>query len=1659
LHINKRYYPPPDMTLTAHAATRLAVFLLITSLVISCPWVQASGSADNAATLAASAHAGSTPSHSATDEITRLRLLPESLVPTRSESSLAENIELLAALDLLRQRSDQDDFSALVGYVDRFPESPWRLAVQLNLGLLEYRRGQFSRSLKTFKSAWSAGRGIAEGPGKLLADRAAGEYAKLLARLGRYDELDLFFADIPDRTFVGQASELIAAAREGRALMEDRPGVAFRCGPLALASIAISQGDKEKAAALVQQSESSRLGISLGDLAQISAQAGMDYIVAQRQPGAALVVPSVIHWKVGHYAALLPSPDGKGYISRDPTFGQDLSVSQRVVDEEASGYFLIPSGPLPAGWSTVSQKDASSVYGRGATSGNDQTATRPTDHKCGGDQGGICRGMAAYAFHTMLVSLNIVDTPVGYTPPVGPAVNFTATYNQREAFQPTTFYFSNLGPKWSFSWLSYVEDDPESSASALVAVAGGGTLEFSGFDPQTNRFAVQRNSQAVLHRVSKNPIVYDLLYPDGSVDRFAVSDGTELGARRIFLSSRTDPRGNAVSLSYDSNLRIETITDALGQQTRLFYEASSEFLISKVVDPFGREARFSYDEIGRLITITDILGLQSGFTYEDASDFVETLTTPYGETQFATSSSGRTRRLTATDPAGDMEVLEFNEGGVIPDIDPPDTLPADMFLRNSVLDARNSFYWSKKAWREAPEDYKAAHLYHWLHTANYAEATTPLESEKPAKEARIWYNYPGQPENEEGATVVGTIDKPSKIGRRIEGGATQLWQYNYNDLGKVLSATDPVGRVTSFTYATNNIDLLRIEQQGSGGGVLAEFTYDDRHLVLTAKDAAGKTTTFAYNSLGQLVSTTDPLGQTTTFNYFDADASGKQRKHRVASVNGPLPGDSDIVSFDYDARGNLALLTGPDGYHVAMQYDVFDRLERRTFPDGTYEILGYDRLDLVSLTDRLGRQSTLTYNALRQLTSVVDPANRTVKFAWCKCGSLKQIIDALGRTTSWRYDVQGRPLQKIYADGSSQRYRYTPLSGRLSAIIDEKGQVQDLAYNLDETIASWTFLNAAVATPAVSFSYDAAFPRLVSMTDGTGTTAYAYNAIVVGTLGAGRLASVDGPLAGDTDKITYTYDELGRSKGYAVNGVGETVDFDALGRVIKAVNPLGTFNYTYVGPTGRPQKVDYPNGMSANFSYNDLAGDFRLNDLHYQLADNSTVARFSYAYNAVGNITQWTQRLPAGNIARRWDTSYDNVDQLTAIVSRNPDTGAALPTGNYAYTHDKAGNRLTETIDGVTAAASYNALNQLVSIAGGNSAALPNLTYEWDANDRLVAINYPGSNNRSEFTYDGLGRRMSVTEKTGNTVNAQNKFVWAGLAMLEQRDAAGTAVQKRYFGSGMQTLEGDQFVARLFARDHLGSVRSVLAGTTTAATVDYGPWGQRTVAGSDPTSLAFTGHWLHAPSALAVAPYRSYAPWQGRWLSRDPIGESDGVNLYAYVANNPVSLFDPMGLESMKSSASLQDQRKPFGDGAAFIRYHHSTVYDGIIHKSIVLRHPFSPTGFFEYDFSKSGWTKRVWDWRVEPRELILMPLRDLTPDKELQLTKRLHDLSGTNETYGLFLGIECGTALDRELAEVGYSSRRTRGFRLRYINPVQYHLYRTEQISWVHDYITGPIQ
>jgi YD repeat-containing protein len=142
-------------------------------------------------------------------------------------------------------------------------------------------------------------------------------------------------------------------------------------------------------------------------------------------------------------------------------------------------------------------------------------------------------------------------------------------------------------------------------------------------------------------------------------------------------------------------------------------------------------------------------------------------------------------------------------------------------------------------------------------------------------------------------------------------------------------------------------------------------------------------------------------------------------------------------------------------------------------------------------------------------------------------------------------DVLGRVTREVRADGTTDTLYTYDLAGRLKTVTDPKDQVTTYSYALDDAVLNTGWTNAQVATPSVSYTYETIYPRVATMVDGTGTTAYAYKA--AGTLGAGQVASVDGPLTNDT--ITYTYDQLGRVTARAINGGANPVTwaFDALG--------------------------------------------------------------------------------------------------------------------------------------------------------------------------------------------------------------------------------------------------------------------------------------------------------------------------------------------------------------------------------------------------------------------------------------------------------------------------------------------------------------------------------
>jgi RHS repeat-associated protein len=317
------------------------------------------------------------------------------------------------------------------------------------------------------------------------------------------------------------------------------------------------------------------------------------------------------------------------------------------------------------------------------------------------------------------------------------------------------------------------------------------------------------------------------------------------------------------------------------------------------------------------------------------------------------------------------------------------------------------------------------------------------------------------------------------------------------------------------------------------------------------------------------------------------------------------------------------------------------------------------------------------------------------------------------------------------------------------------------------------------------------------------------------------------------------------------------------------------------------------------------------------------LSRFDYEYDATGQITSWSKLLGTAGLTFWFD--YDAGQQL--VGARNAADPSAV-TQRCDYGYDEAGNRTLDSeydpgstgpngwATGTFVTYTSNEVNELdtrsvqvnngpptvsslsYDLAGNLTDDGGGMTFEWDGANRLVAINYTGTAKRSEFTYDGLNRRVKVVEKNGGTITSTKRFVWSGPQIVQERDA-NDAVTRRYFGEGEERIGGDGEAQNYYyTRDHLGSIREVVNSHGDAlARYEYDPYGKRTILPSKiEVDFGYGGHYYHAPSGLNLVLYRAYSSVLGRWLSRDPIGERGGMNLYEDVQNDPINRIDPLGL-------------------------------------------------------------------------------------------------------------------------------------------------------------------
>jgi RHS repeat-associated protein len=265
-------------------------------------------------------------------------------------------------------------------------------------------------------------------------------------------------------------------------------------------------------------------------------------------------------------------------------------------------------------------------------------------------------------------------------------------------------------------------------------------------------------------------------------------------------------------------------------------------------------------------------------------------------------------------------------------------------------------------------------------------------------------------------------------------------------------------------------------------------------------------------------------------------------------------------------------------------------------------------------------------------------------------------------------------------------------------------------------------------------------------------------------------------------------------------------------------------------------------------------------------------------------------RRKAVRIAR--NLSYDTANRLlSGLISGT--------TPQYAYSYDPASNLTSITPNGPQQSYSCTSTNAITTgtyDVNGSPTALGGNAYTWDGANRVVSFANSANHTSSTFTYDGLSRLVRVVDSTSGTVTADHSYSWCGAmrCLAHDNTQSGSPVSAQYFTQGV-IASGTSYY---YVQDKLRSVTQVITTSGTVATqYAYDPYGNRTtVSGTVVSDIGYSGYFNHASSGLAFALYRVYDPAHARWLNRDPIWEAGGINLYAYVRGNPISLRDPLGL-------------------------------------------------------------------------------------------------------------------------------------------------------------------
>lgn len=657
-----------------------------------------------------------------------------------------------------------------------------------------------------------------------------------------------------------------------------------------------------------------------------------------------------------------------------------------------------------------------------------------------------------------------------------------------------------------------------------------------------------------------------------------------------------------------------------------------------------------------------------------------------------------------------------------------------------------------------------------------------------------------------------------------------------------------------------------------------------------------------YDAIGNLTNFVDRAGRTTQYKYLPT--------RELESITRTLGTNDLTITFSYDNQFNsLAIKDANNRLVEAYQLDDQDRPTTITNVEGQTMAVDYGVAEYINSITRFdGSQVTNSYNENGLLSKVIysDAADtnayRTNSFTYYKNDLLKTAANSRGAVSN-TFNFANRLTASVgVAPSGTVDYTYFPAgqvsnmtstAGLTTHSLDNADRVSQInsfngmfnyTYNTNNGLVSQvTCTNSGVS---VDYIYDV-MDRVTGITwkDSSVSVirsfAYTYN-------DAGMITDIE---MEDGAELRYSYDDLDRLTGERRYNTSDevlydiTYGFDNVGN--RASKTSGDVAVSYTLPYGT--NGNRVTGWSAATSGDELANIDVLGHSTETIGTNPNLGRLY-----VSNVVEQTPDVSTTNFTAYEVSLGSGTQEVIAAIgdeAGNTDfaTNSVVVTlvTNASYSYSTAGC-LTQAV--YTGTSDYGATNDIL----------------WDQQYRITSVTTNGADAET-YEYDALDRRTAIITGT-----ATNYLVYNGIHCIAEVDANGSLKRSYTYGPGIDNIlamtdyTGGSTSTYYYITDHQGSVYAVTDSSgNIVEQYRYDAWGRVNAydASGTPLSSSAIGNrylWQGREYSWETGLYyfraRWYDPITGRFLSKDPIGISGGLNQYVFCGNNPVNVTDPDGL-------------------------------------------------------------------------------------------------------------------------------------------------------------------